>query len=632
MEFNLQDQEDTAQESQEQGSAVATSTYSQDSSEDLSSGAGRKKKRRYGERPQADNGDDELQLSASSPTLSYCIDLPDEIWALIFSKIPNAWYHTHHLATVSRQFSRVATEWKNITCKNTSFDLTSVSSRRIFGRMARKCGQHVKELQLMGEYFMSSIKPRSAASTSVLVQGLNFMPNLAVFNCSMCISGNDITILSALLELQHLQDVWITLAMSLCQAQRDSPFPFTGAAMSTLALLGARTSLRLTIVANNYNGFDNDMQQLLRRIGERAGRLQSLQVYNRFRSSLPMEVNMPSSSYSYLQCLVVDYFDIATDTLLEILSNNMQITQLSVGVETRKLNAFPFYDVEFFETFSRLENKFTLLDTSRWKTPAPCNAFVEMAECFPSLREFSYRYRSHWMDCNSDHPRDGSEDSAEMLVVACPNLSRLAIGGAIGMPSLFDYGLLWERAHQTVRGIVHTGQFGSLATLAKLSGLKSLSLQGMSLSSGKDLQTLAVHCPQLECLQLSSIKASPFTYIPRLSDAISKLPRLKTLSVDDPHLRLQGIFEALEQLEQLETLVLRTKETIPDRVLVRFFDSSPSPLNFVHIVCTGPKLGMTDLMRKLSERRPHSRLRVNHSGTSAAGFSGKCTASRLGFR
>ena len=238
-----------------------------------------------------------------------------------------------------------------------------------------------------------------------------------------------------------------------------------------------------------------------------------------------------------------------------------------------------------------------------------------MAAAFKSLRHFAFLFRWHqvnrdWRD--PQYPRDGNEHSAQLLVSACPNLSSLSIGGAIGVPGLELIGRRWC-ASRSRRWVVLPENFGELATLGKLSRLQSLSLCGMSLWSDTDLELLASHCPHLECLQLSAINPEECTYIPRLAVAISKLQSLKTLTLDTPNVEHQSFFESLEKLTQLENFSLRTEETISDDTLIRFFESSQSPLNFVHIVCAGPRTGLNELIQRLSELRPNSRLRIKHS-------------------
>ena len=613
--------------------------WSENAPENSSSGAGRMKKR-YGERPHRgdpDNGDDELPLSPSSPAVP---DLPDEVWALIFSKLPDGWYQSHRLATVSQQFARVAARWKFRVCETTSFDFRPGSRRRMkkrFMEMARKCGQHVKELVLVGQYFDSTSRSRISAKT--VIDGLQFMPNLVVLDVSMCFMGRDMTILEALLQLEHLQDVRVTLAVRPRTFPHDYSFEFTDSTMNTLVSLAVKTSLQLTFVGWNPPG--DDVKELLQRIRANAAHLRSLQVHNDFAvfatalcgvtpanvcglsgncvgcSSLEMNKFSPTSeSFAFLQSLVLKYLHIEPDRLLEILKNNLQITQLSVGVTVDKvLSPDDMYNAEFFETFSRLENKFTLLDISGWRTSAPCDVLVKMAAAFKSLRHFAFLFRWHqvnrdWRD--PQYSRDGNEHSAQLLVSACPNLSSLSIGGAIGVPGIEPTGSLWCASRHS-RRIVLPENFGELATLGKLSRLRSLSLRAMSSWSDTDLESLASHRPHMECLQLSAINTEECTYIPRLAAAISKLQNLKTLALDTPNVEHQSFFESLEKLTQLENFSLRTEDTISDHTLIRFFESSQSPLNFVHIICVGPRTGLNELIQRLSELRPNSRLRIIHS-------------------
>ena len=358
---------------------------SENAPENSSSGAGRMKKR-YGECSRPDNGDDELPRSPSSPAVP---ELLDEEWALIFSNLPDGWYHSHRLATVSQQLMRVAARWKFRVCETSSFDFRQGSRGRMkkrFMEMARKCGQHVKELVLVGQYFQPTSRPRISAQT--VVDGLQFMPNLVVLDVSMCFMGRDMTILDALLQFEHLQDVRVTLAVRPRTFPHDYSFEFTDSTMNTLVALAVKTSLRLTFVGWNRPG--DDVKELLERIRANAAHLRSLQVHNDFAlyatalcgvtpanvcglsgncvdcSSFEMNKFSPTSeSFAFLQCLVLKNLHIVPDRLLEILKNNPQITQLSVGVTVDKVQSpDDKYNAEFFETFSRLENKFTLLDLS----------------------------------------------------------------------------------------------------------------------------------------------------------------------------------------------------------------------------------------------------------------------------
>eukprot|EP00117_Sycon_ciliatum_P016591 scpid89448/ scgid2877/ len=243
--------------------------------EDSASCAGRRKKP-YGERPQPDNGEDELQLLVSSPALP---KLPDEVWALIFRELPDGWYHSHRLATVCQQFARVAADWKGRVCETTSFDFRH-GSRRImkkrFMDMARKCGNHVKELVLMGENFVTS-RPR--ISTKAVVKGLKFMPNLAVLDFSMCLMGSDLTILGAILEFENLRDVRVTVAARKIHYEHDYSSHFTEAGMNTLEALGAKMSLHLTIVG--WYWIDTGLNEILHRLQARSVNLKSLQIARR---------------------------------------------------------------------------------------------------------------------------------------------------------------------------------------------------------------------------------------------------------------------------------------------------------------------------------------------------------------
>eukprot|EP00117_Sycon_ciliatum_P023721 scpid98589/ scgid20089/ len=276
----------------------------------------------------------------------------------------------------------------------------------------------------------------------------------------------------------------------------------------------------------------------------------------------PSDLKFPvaSGAYPYLKRLVLTgggYLHVESEKLLEILENNAQITQLSVALQLKYILVRRVeYDTEFFEKFSCLKNKFTHLDTCHWITAAPCDAFVEMAGHFPLLRDFSYLYRSHWIPYSytlREYPRDGTKDSAEMLVADCPNLSCLTIGGAIGIPSRNTT----RRKYWTQRErIVLRDNFGSLSTLGKLSRLHSLSLQGMSLCSETDLEMLASQLPQLECLHLSDIHCESFQYIPRLGAAIRQLRNLKTLTVLDSNVQIDDLFQSMGELTQLDNFSL----------------------------------------------------------------------------
>ena len=588
--------------------------------------AGRRKKR-YGERPQPDTGEDELQLAGASPALP---KLPDEVWALIFGKFPNGWYYSHDQATVCQQFKRVAAEWKGRVCETTSFDFRQGSSRSMrkrFMELARRCGNYVKDLVLMGEYF-TPVTSRPRISTNTVVEGLKLMPNLAVLDLSMCFTGRDITILDAILEFEHLRDVRVTVAARPKTYPRDYSFNFTEAAMNTLVSITVKMALHLTIVG--WYRDDTGINELLQRIQARAGNLQSLQVFQvpvLFSTALcgttpanisrmsedcshSLAFDLMSSSFPFLQRLVLRHLCLKVETVLEILKKNPQITQLGAGIDVADMmSPDDGYDAEFIETFSRLENKFTFLDISCWQTAAPCDVLVKMAACFKSLRQFSYRFRTHRVCHDSGYLRDGNEHSAQMLVSACPNLSSLTIGGAIGVPGLRRKDLLC-RKHRSCNTVLPEN-FGELATLGKLSRLRSLSLCRMSLRSEADLESFASQCPQLECLHLSAINAEH--YIPRLNAVIRKLPNLKALTLDHANVEQHSFFESLAKLTQLEHFSLRTEETIFDRTLINFLESSLSPLNFVHIVCVGPAIGLKGLIQRLSASRPNSRLRVKRS-------------------
>eukprot|EP00117_Sycon_ciliatum_P017018 scpid53982/ scgid16202/ len=562
------------------------------------------------------------QMAAPTPTLPR---LPTEVWALIFGKLPDGWYYVHHLATVCSQFANVAAGYKGSVCEKTYFDFRrgTGSAKRRFLRLAETCGKYVNQLELVGECFMPS--PTPGISTSAVVSVLHLMPKLAVFDCSMCFLGRDITILNALVECQNLRHVRITLAVGESgTASGPDCFAFTDTAMATVVSLAAKSTLEINCVGwcDILNDAGPAIKELLQRIRDNDGKLQSLRVYSCevedfakeftrsplcnippacIPSGIPrsatwypaqcLQVNLmydgfpvDVTTYPYLKCLVLtgdSFVHLRSDELIKILQNNTRITQLSVAVAIDLMLTEDTYDAKFFENFSRLENKFCHLDTSHWRTTAPCDVFVKMAARFPLLRDFSYVYRSHSMDADCTYPRDGSRDSAEALVAACPNLSRLTIGGAIGIPSLdTSRGDYWTGRER----IVLRDNFGALTTLGRLSRLQSLSLQGMSLNSETDLETLASELPELECVHLSDIYCEPFDYIPGLGNAISKLRNLKTLILRDSNLQIVDVLESVGELTRLDNFSLHTDTSIPDHTLTAFIDSSQSPLKFVHIV------------------------------------------------
>ena len=223
----------------------------------------------------SNTGDDQLQLSASSPA---CPRLPTEVWALIFATYPDGWYHSHRLATVCRQFGEVAAHWNSRVCETSLFDFEQGSSQRVrkerFMEMARRCGNHVKQLVLANEFFLT--RPEQRISPNVVVEGFKFMPYLTVLDLRKCYFGQDTTILHAILELEYLQVVRVSLYVRQSIFYDDFTFHFTDEAMKTLVSLAVKTSLQLTCVG--FSGPDGDVNELLDRVRAKKGELQCLQV------------------------------------------------------------------------------------------------------------------------------------------------------------------------------------------------------------------------------------------------------------------------------------------------------------------------------------------------------------------
>lgn len=94
----------------------------------------------------ADDEDSQLQATSGK-----AVDLPDEIWALILSKLEDGWYHAHRLARVSHQFARVLADWKHMFCREVTFNFATRSQKQ-FDELGRRCGKHVQELRLQGKH------------------------------------------------------------------------------------------------------------------------------------------------------------------------------------------------------------------------------------------------------------------------------------------------------------------------------------------------------------------------------------------------------------------------------------------------------------------------------------------------
>ena len=221
------------------------------------SGSAGRMEGRYGDSPQPE------QL----PTL------PDEVWAIIFSKlVMDRWYHMFRLRTVCRQFARVADGWRSRVWKTVSFDFRDAPSnivQPLYLGMAITCGRFVKSLELTGEHFVPG-HGENIISISTVLEGLAQMPNLRVLNIGCCF-GRDMSIIQALLQYRSLKHVSVTL---LQLPDVDSTFQFTDESMDTLAELAVSTSVELKFLVSDQDLVDDLVDIIL----DKKGNLRSLQI------------------------------------------------------------------------------------------------------------------------------------------------------------------------------------------------------------------------------------------------------------------------------------------------------------------------------------------------------------------
>ena len=230
------------------------------------------------------SGDDQLEPSTSSAA---CVTLPSEVWAQIFTTLPDGWYHSQRLATVSWEFAEVAGHWKSRVCQTITFDFKHESSQvreknyLMFIEMARRCGNDVEQLVLTDELYLT--KPGERISPDVVASAFRFMPNLIVLDLRKTYFGQDSTILDAILELKYLEVLRVTLCAHHSVFYNDFEFNFSDEAMDTLASIAVNMSLQITFVG--LSASDGNVIELLHRINEKKGKRQIVQVI--YRGNLP---------------------------------------------------------------------------------------------------------------------------------------------------------------------------------------------------------------------------------------------------------------------------------------------------------------------------------------------------------